>query len=95
MENIFKQKRTDRKMRKEKKLTLTEFQKSFMASPQFQKILDDIEGQVKSMGSRTTAEIIGILNNYRLAYDMLMEHWECIPDEEKKNLDEQLKLLGL
>jgi len=33
--------------------------------------------------------------NYKLAYDLLMEYWDCIPEEDKKDLDKKLKSLGL
>lgn len=75
--------------------TLSDSQKLFMESDGFQKILKDVEGQVSKMGNRTTAEIIMLLNNYRLAYDILMEFFDNIPEEDKASVSAQLEMLGL
>jgi hypothetical protein len=34
-------------------------------------------------------------DRYRKAYDILMEYWDCIPDEEKPEVDRKLNELGL
>ena len=41
--------------------------------------IDDLEGLIK----------------YQYAYDIFMEHWESLPDEEKPKIHEKLKELGL
>ena len=35
------------------------------------------------------------LDNYKKAYNILMEYWDSLPDEEKPDIDRQLKELGL
>ena len=35
------------------------------------------------------------LIKYQHAYDILMEHWDSFPDEEKVKIDKRLKGLGL
>ena len=35
------------------------------------------------------------LIKYQYAYDIFMEHWESLPDEEKPKIHEKLKELGL
>lgn len=32
---------------------------------------------------------------YREAYDILMEYWDSLPDEEKEDIDSRLKEIGL
>ena len=32
---------------------------------------------------------------YKLGYDILMDYWDCIPEEEKPKVHEQLKEIGL
>lgn len=33
--------------------------------------------------------------NYKEAYDLLMDHWDSIPDEDKEQLSKRLEALGL
>jgi len=33
--------------------------------------------------------------NYRKGYNILMEYWDSLPDEEKPKIDEELKKVGL
>ena len=33
--------------------------------------------------------------NYKKAYNILMDYWDSIPDEEKKDADKRLNRLGL
>ena len=33
--------------------------------------------------------------NYKKAYNILMDYWDSLPDEEKPEIDKQLKKLGL
>jgi hypothetical protein len=33
--------------------------------------------------------------NYKKAYDILMEYWDDIPEEEKDEVDERLRECGL
>lgn len=33
--------------------------------------------------------------NYKEAYDLLMDHWDSIPDEDKEELSKKLEALGL
>ena len=35
------------------------------------------------------------ISNYEKAYNLLMDYFDYIPEEEKENLDKQLKELGL
>ena len=35
------------------------------------------------------------ISNYQKAYNLLMDYFDYIPEEEKENLDKQLKNLGL
>ena len=35
------------------------------------------------------------ISNYQKAYNLLMDYFDYIPEEEKENLDKQLKELGL
>ena len=35
------------------------------------------------------------LDNYKKAYNILMEYWDSLPDEEKPDIDRRLKELGL
>jgi predicted SnoaL-like aldol condensation-catalyzing enzyme len=35
------------------------------------------------------------LIKYQEAFDILMEHWDSIPDEEKPKIDKRFKELGL
>ena len=35
------------------------------------------------------------ISNYQKAYNLLMDYFDYIPEEEKENLDKQLKKLGL
>ena len=32
---------------------------------------------------------------YKLAFDILMEYWDYIPDDEKESVNEKLKEIGL
>ena len=48
-------------------------QKSWIESPQFKKVIKDIESQVDNMDNKSIADIIALLNNYRIAYDIIME----------------------
>ena len=32
---------------------------------------------------------------YKLAYTILMEYWESLPDNEKEDIDKRLKEVGL
>ena len=34
-------------------------------------------------------------DKYKEAYNILMEYWDCLPDEEKPNVDKSLKEIGL
>ena len=34
-------------------------------------------------------------NRYKEAYNILMEYWDSLPDEEKPRIDERLKKLNL
>jgi len=34
-------------------------------------------------------------SRYKKAYDILMEYWDSLPDEEKPTIDKKLKELGL
>lgn len=34
-------------------------------------------------------------SRYKEAYDILMEYWDSLPDDEKPIIDKQLKELGL
>ena len=44
---------------------------------------------------QTDEESVITLVKYRHAYDILMEYWESIPDDKKKEVDQRLKGLGL
>ena len=33
-------------------------------------------------------------DKYKEAYNILMEYWDCLPDEEKPNVDKRLKEIG-
>ena len=33
--------------------------------------------------------------NYRKAYNILMEYFDCIPEDERKDVHEELEKLGL
>jgi len=33
--------------------------------------------------------------NYEKAYNLLMEYWDSLPDEEKPKIDKELKKIGL
>ena len=33
--------------------------------------------------------------NYEEGYNILMEYWNCLPDEEKTDIDKRLKKVGL
>ena len=33
--------------------------------------------------------------NYKKAYNILMEYWDCLPEDEKENIDIELKECGL
>ena len=35
------------------------------------------------------------MKDYKLAYDILMDYWDSLPDEDKKDIDERLKEAGL
>ena len=35
------------------------------------------------------------MNKYKEAYNILMDYFDCIPEEEKEEVDKQLKGLGL
>ena len=43
------------------------------------KYIDSLEGLIK----------------YQHGFDLLMEHWDSLPDEEKPKLDKKLKKMGL
>ena len=34
-------------------------------------------------------------DKYKEAYNILMEYWDCLPDEEKPVVDKRLKEIGL
>ena len=34
-------------------------------------------------------------DKYKEAYNILMEYWDCLPDEEKPNVDKRLTEIGL
>ena len=34
-------------------------------------------------------------DKYKEAYNILMEYWDCLPDEEKPSVDKRLKEIGL
>jgi hypothetical protein len=36
-----------------------------------------------------------IRSNYKKAFGILMDYWESLPDEEKKDIDKRLKECGL
>ena len=35
------------------------------------------------------------LERYKKAYNILMDYWDSIPDQDKKEVDQELKKLGL
>ena len=51
-------------------------QKSWLESPQFKKIINDIESQVEGMSNKDVADVIAILNNYRIAFQTVREYLE-------------------
>ena len=48
-------------------------QTDWLKSQQFQKIIKDIESQVECMDNKGVADVIAILNNYRIAFDIVMD----------------------
>lgn len=49
-------------------------QKDWLDSPEFQKIIKDIESQVEGMDNKEVSDVIAILNNYRIAFQIIKEH---------------------
>lgn len=35
------------------------------------------------------------MNKYKKGFYLLMEYWDCLPEDEHKKLDKELKRLGL
>ena len=59
----------------------------FLNDKEFSEILD-----------KSYAEVMFELKDkdkYKEAYNILMEYWDCLPDEEKPNVDKRLKAIGL
>ena len=59
----------------------------FLNDKEFSEILD-----------KSYAEVMFELKDkdkYKEAYNILMEYWDCLPDEEKPNVDKRLKEIGL
>ena len=59
----------------------------FLNDKEFSEILD-----------KSYAEVMFELKDkdkYKEAYNILMEYWDCLPDEEKPSVDKRLKEIGL
>lgn len=40
-------------------------------------------------------EIYSEFEKYKKAYDMFMDYWDSFPEDQKKDMDEELKEIGL
>jgi len=49
----------------------------------------------KYLCSNCGKEVFVFHFDYRKAYDIFMEFWDSLPDEEKPEIDKKLKELGL
>ena len=46
-------------------------------------------------GFKVKIEDLNIKPNYKKAFNILMEYWDCLPDESKPKINERLKKAGV
>lgn len=64
--------------------------------PSCKSIMDDYDiGVCAACARESTRRITIIEPNYKDAYDLLMEYWDCIPENEREELHAKLEALGV
>ena len=53
------------------------------------------EAEVMFHKDRFEEKYLDELLKYQEAYNILMEYWDCLPDEEKQEVHKRLEKLGL
>ena len=70
-------------------------QKYLDENPEFEDIINEATKEIEAMDSSKLVELFSLLGNYRVAFNILMDYWDYIPDDEKVGVNDKLKELGL
>ena len=70
-------------------------QKYLDENPEFEDIINEATKEIEAMDSSKLVELFSLLGNYRVAFNILMDYWDYIPDDEKVGINDKLKKLGL
>ena len=70
-------------------------QKYLAENPEFEDIINKATKEIEAMDSSKLVELFSLLGNYRVAFNILMDYWDYIPDDEKVGINDKLKELGL
>ena len=70
-------------------------QKYLDENPEFEDIINKATKEIEAMDSSKLVELFSLLGNYRVAFNILMDYWDYIPDDEKVGINDKLKKLGL
>ena len=70
-------------------------QKYLDENPEFEDIINKATKEIEAMDSSKLVELFSLLGNYRVAFNILMDYWDYIPDDEKVGVNDKLKELGL
>ena len=70
-------------------------QKYLAENPEFEDIINKATKEIEAMDSSKLVELFSLLGNYRVAFNILMDYWDYIPDDEKVGVNDKLKELGL
>ena len=70
-------------------------QKYLDENPEFEDIINEATKEIEAMDSSKLVELFSLLGNYRVAFNILMDYWDYIPDDEKVGINDKLKELGL
>ena len=70
-------------------------QKYLDENPEFEDIINEATKEIEAMDSSKLVELFSLLGNYRVAFNILMDYWDYIPDDEKVGVNDKLKKLGL
>ena len=70
-------------------------QKYLDENPEFEDIINKATKEIEAMDSSKLVELFSLLGNYRVAFNILMDYWDYIPDDEKVGINDKLKELGL
>ena len=67
----------------------------FRENKVYKRTLEKLEVKISEYDSKVIAEMIMSLHHYKIAYDILMDYFDYIPDEEKEEVSIKLASLGL